>query len=317
MIRFPTTIAEAALAPGSVRAGATDLHERRHRGLAEGPIVDLRDLEGLAAIEVADGVRIGARVTIDRVASDPSLAPWHALQEAAGGLATPQIRNRATVGGNLLQEVRCWYFRHPDLRCVKRGGPTCLARAGDALFHVWDGQNGTCIAPHPSTLAVALLAWDGAALLDGDEPLDVQTLLGDGVDPRRTHALPPGRLVVGVILPAPALGEGSAYVRAAHRARAEWPLVEVVARVTRAGGKIAGAQIAVGAVRNRPYRLSAVERALAGASPDDLGAAVSDGFPPLAPEPIPDTAYKRSIAVAAVEDAVRRAWSRSSPGESR
>jgi xanthine dehydrogenase YagS FAD-binding subunit len=275
VIAFPSTAAEAAsllaARPDAVlRAGGTDITDLRHRGLQRGPTVDLCDATGLAAVSLTDtgGLRIGARVALAALAADPLVrAGWPGLAQAAGGLATPQVRAVATVAGSLLQDVRCWYYRDPAAACLKKGGSRCLAREGDALQHACYDL-GACIAPHPSTLAMALLALDATVEVEGGAPLTMAALLGDGSDPKRTHTLRPGTIVTAVVLPAAPTGVRAAYRRTIQRARAEWPLVEAYVHYEVEGGRIVRPRVAIGGVANRPLRLSEVEAALTGLAAD-------------------------------------------------
>src|SRR5438270_12757679 len=140
------------------RAGGTDVGERRRSGVARGAILDLVAPIGIAA-EPDGAFRLGALTTIAALAADPAIrAGYPGLAAAAGGLATPQIRRVATLGGNIAQRNRCWYFRNPDIDCLKKGGDGCPARAGNALYAV-AFDSAPCVAPHPSTLAAALLAY--------------------------------------------------------------------------------------------------------------------------------------------------------------
>jgi xanthine dehydrogenase YagS FAD-binding subunit len=192
------------------------------------------------------------------------------MVQAAGGLATPQIRARATLGGSLLQEVRCWYFRHPSFPCLKKGGAVCYARRGDHLYHS-TVDLGPCIAPHPSTMACALWAFDARIEIDGD-PEALRTLpelLGDGTNPRQTHALRQGEVLTAVVLPPAVDGEHSAYFRAIHRVRAEWPLVEATVRVSlKDSGRIDALVLCAGGIANRPLRFDDAARAAKGLAPD-------------------------------------------------
>lgn len=311
MITFPKSIEAAASSPGQRRAGGTDVQELRHLGIRSDDLVDLRDCPGLDRFEQAeDGLHLGAGISLTRIAQDAAVKEQYpALAEAAGGLATPQIRNRASLAGSLLQEVRCWYYRHPDQQCAKKGGAVCLARQGDHLYHSCF-DTGVCVAPHPSTMAAALWAYDALVELDDASLLDIPTLLGDGTDPRRTHHLAPGRLVVAVHLPPPPpKGELAAYGRAISRARAEWPLAELVVRLglDKKGEKIDWARLVMGGVANRPLRLSALEEALVGQPPTD------ETFARLAPmaiegaKPLPMTGYKLRIIPGLVREQLLRA----------
>ena len=196
MIVFPTTLEEATQAKGEFRAGGTDLTERRNLGIATGDLVDLRDLPGLDKVERGDGgtLKIGARVTIAELARSKEVREGYpGLAAAAASLATPQIRAVGTLGGNLLQRTRCWYFRSVEAKCLKKGGVKCWARAGDHLFHACFDL-GPCASVHPSTLGMALMAYDASVEVAGGKARSVAELYGDGSDPRRDHALEDGAL---------------------------------------------------------------------------------------------------------------------------
>ncbi|MCY0994057.1 FAD binding domain-containing protein [Nannocystis sp. ILAH1] len=307
-LELPTSLDAALGRSGEPRAGGTDLTERRKLHLSKGTVVDLRDVPGLDAITWREGqLHLGALVTLAAVAEHPDVrARYPAVAATAATIATPQIRARATVGGNLLQHVRCWYYRRPGADCLKSGGSGCPARTGDHLFHACFDL-GPCVAPHPSSLATALLAHDVRVEVAGDREHTLASLYGDASDARRQHMLPPGALLTGVGLGPPLAAEQAAYVRATSRARAEWPLVEVVARLVVAGDQLQTARITVGGVANLPLRLGAVEALLVGkpARPETLAAAAAvatDGAKPLA-----GTAYKLDLLRGAVLDALERA----------
>lgn len=296
-VSFPNSL--PSIGEGELRAGGTDVMERRRSGVARGAVVDLRDLPDLATIAAG---QIGARVTVEALAANEEIrAGWKGLALAAGALATPQIRHVGTVGGNLCQRPRCWYFRDPHSTCLKKGGAACLARGGDHLFHACF-DTGACVAVHPSTIACALLAYE-AGIRVFRPPLlapprtrraELRTMtefLGDGSDPTRENALDPGDVVTHVVLPAAVPGEKSSYFRAIQRKRAEWALVEVVVRLG-----AAGARVAVGGVANVPLRLPAVEAALDAGEPFEKAAAkAKEGSRPL-----PMTWYKLDVMVGAV-----------------
>lgn len=315
MIHLPTTVEAALQVKGEVRAGGTDLSERRHLGISTGEVLDFRELIGLDQISPSDegGLVIGANLCLTDLAATPDIvAGWPAVALSAGGLATPQIRNRASLGGSLLQRVRCWYYRNPDAHCLKKGGAVCLARMGDHLFHV-SVDNGACASPHPSTMAVALLAYDALVEIRGPKTQDtalrtIPELLGDGSDPRADHALPRGALLTAVHLPAKVVGERAAYFRTISRARAEWPLVEVVARLGLGkDGRISWAAIAVGAVANRPLRLEEVEAALVGKLPETEAFHTAAQLSEARARPLPMTGYKVGLTTQTVVTALELA----------
>jgi len=307
MMYFPTDPAQVAALEGQVRAGGTDLTELRHKGLATGPVVDLRDVEGLDGVEVTEegGLRIGSKVTLATIAADPVVNKgYQAVAQAAGGLATPQIRARASLGGSLLQEVRCWYFRSPQFQCAKRGGVVCLARRGDARFHsAYD--KGQCIAPHPSTMAMALLAYGAQVEVDGEALRTIPELLGPGAKASQTHAVAAGELVTAVVLPPPVPGEHAAYRRTIHRMRAEWPLVEAAVRVSADGELLSGMHIAVGGVANRPLAFPEVAAQIDGKKADDE--AWNRILDNLAKGDLPQAAYKARLVPHTIRDTLAAA----------
>jgi len=312
VITLPTSVDQAVRADGTFRDGGTDLTELRHRGVVDGPVVDLRDVPGLATIERTDdgGLRLGARCTLAAVADHPDvIAGYPGLAQAAGGLATPQIRARASLAGSLLQEVRCWYLRSPQFQCKKQGGLVCLARRGDARFHA-AYDRGPCIAPHPSTMAMALWAFDARvhlATATGTDERDLPALLGDGSDARQTHAVAPGELVTAVTLPPPVTGEHSAYHRTIHRARAEWPLVEALVRVVAApDGTLSGMHLMVGGVANRPLTYPEIAAQIDGRTADDAEwNAILDNL--AADADLPQAAYKATLVPVTLRDTLAKA----------
>jgi xanthine dehydrogenase YagS FAD-binding subunit len=292
---------------GELRAGGTDLSERRRSGVSTGDVADIGARPDLARIERDPaGTRIGALVTVAEVAADPALGRHYpALTAAAGGLATPQIRRRATLGGSLLQRNRCWYYRHPHTDCLKKGGEHCPARAGNHRLGVLFDL-GPCVAPHPSTVGMALLAYDAWTVTDRRDRLPVAELFGDGRDGRRDHHLADGELLTHVHLPPPVDGERGAYVRAIGRTYAEWPLVEAAARVVLDGGRIDRAAVAVGGVAPVPLRLPAVEAALVGREPTPEVFAAAAAGADAGATPLPMTGYKRQLLVGTVTEVLDR-----------
>lgn len=312
MIVFPKTAAEAAAAEGSYRAGGTDLHERRRLGLQSGDLVDLRDVAELRNFERAadGGFNLGARLRISTLAERAELREGYpALAEAAGGLATPQVRAVATLGGNLLQATRCWYYRSPDADCVKRGGSGCPAREGDHLFHSCFDP-GPCPSVHASTLGMTLLAYEAWVAISGSTPRSIADLYGDGSNPKADHELEANALLTHVVLPPPLGSERSAYFRATSRERAEWPLVEAAVRLVTDGKTISFARVAVGGVAPRPLRLPAVEAALVGAKTDEASLRAACEPAIRGASPLPMTAYKVDLLPVTILETLERALGR-------
>lgn len=285
------------------RAAGTDLSERRRTGVSRGAIVDLA-LSGDDGIAwSADGAAaIGAFATIATVASDRKIGEaYPGLAATAAGLATPQIRHLATLGGNLAQRSRCWYFRNPHIACLKKGGSDCPARSGNHLYGV-AFDTGPCVAPHPSSMAVALLAYDATVATDRRKGLSIPELLGDGSDGRADHGLQPGEAIRSIAMPAPLAGERARHKRAISRSYAEWPLVEVCARAVIADGAFSFVRIAAGGVAPRPLRLIATETALAGRPPTEATIANAAKLAADGATPLPMTGYKLELLNGLVRD---------------
>ncbi len=290
------------------RAAGTDLSERRRSGVSQGPLIDLVAAPGTIGMEwSADGaVRIGAFTTIAAIAADPRIAQaWPGLAASAQGLATPQIRHVATLGGNLAQRSRCWYFRSPDIACLKKGGTDCPARAGNHLYSV-AFDLGPCVAPHPSTMAAALLAYEATISTDRRSGLTIAELLGDGSNGAADHALAPGEMIRDVELPPPVPGERAFYRRAISRSHAEWPLVEVCARAVVSAGSFQFIRITAGGIAPVPLRLSASEAVLQGApaSPPNIANAARQAT--AGARPLPMTGYKLDLLRGVVQDLLER-----------
>ncbi len=316
MMVFVRRLQDLSQVEGELRAGGTDLMERRLRGVSTGPVVDLRDLPDRDAVAETPegGLSVGGGVTIQALADHPRVrAGYPGLGQAAAELATPEIRRRATVAGNLTQRTRCWYYRNPDFSCAKNGGEGCPARDGAHSRHASHDAGGVCIAPHPSTLAVALIAHGARVVVRGRDGVElvltVAELLGDGRDPSEDHTLSPGSFVVSVELPAPLSRAGGAYVRAAERARAEWALVEASAQVQLASdGTVSAVQVVVGGVTNRPRVVPAVSALLVGQArtPALFAEAARRSVPEL--PMLPESAWKADLIAPVVQDALEAAW---------
>jgi xanthine dehydrogenase YagS FAD-binding subunit len=287
------------------RAGGTDIQDRHRRHIPIGEVVDISPEPGFIGIDwdANGGVTIGALVRIASISSNDRIRSAYAgLASAAGDLATPQIRAVATLGGGLLQRTRCWYYR-AGFACYKSGGEGCPARDGDHRYGACFDL-GPCIWPHPSTLGVALAAYDARITLQSGRELMVAALYGDGTNPRRDHLLDEGDVLAAVRLIPPVAGERSAYVRVAGRALAEWPYVEVVVRAALdPDGRVSFARVSLGGVANVPIRLERLEHDLVG-SPlersmiETRAVAAVAGFAVVA-----DTRYKLKMIPVAIADA--------------
>jgi xanthine dehydrogenase YagS FAD-binding subunit len=294
--------------PMEFRAAGTDLSERRRSGVSRGPLIDLAaspDITGM--VWGADGsLHIGALTTIAAIAADTRIAQaYPGIAASAEGLATPQIRHLATLGGNLAQRSRCWYFRNPHIACLKKGGTDCPARAGNHLYGV-AFDLGPCVAPHPSTMAMALLAHDATITTDRRRGLTIGDLLGDGSNGAVDHALASGETIRGIELPPPLDRERALYKRAISRTHAEWPLVELCARTVISDGKFAVVRLAAGGIAPVPLRLTACEAPLQGAAVNAASIARAARLAVTGARPLPMTGYKLDLLGGLVQDLLER-----------
>ncbi|WP_293868008.1 xanthine dehydrogenase family protein subunit M [uncultured Alsobacter sp.] len=280
----PSTLDEALAAgarPGAAYlAGGTNLLDLMKTG-ARRPdvVVDITRLPDLSAVTVLeDGdVRVGALVRNATLAADPAFArAYPAIAEALLSGASGQLRNMATLGGNLLQETRCAYFADPASACNRRRpGTGCDARGGENRLHAVLGWSEACIATHPSDLCVPLAAHDAVVEIVGpagarEVPFgEFHRLPGD--EPQVTTALEPGEIVAAVRLP----GHGKAfapharYLKVRERTSYAFAVVSAAAMLRLDRGRIAEARIALGGVAARPWRAAAAEAALVGEVADD------------------------------------------------
>lgn len=306
------TLEAAASAKGEYRVGGTDVMDRHRHHVSGGDIVDMARIPGLDDIRLnSDGTcLIGAWVSIHRVATDPIIRTnYPGLAKTAGALANPQIRRAASMGGSLLQRSRCWYFRHEEFTCFKNGGDSCPAREGNHQYGVCFDL-GPCVWPHPSTLGMALMAYDAQITIHGKENMKITQLFGDGKAAQYDHLLPQGAILTGILLPAPIQNEVNAYHRTISRARAEWPLVEVlVIGNSKEASRIHDPRVVIGGVANVPLRLKDVEAYLQDRNPRRGVYQEAGRLATLGANPLPGTKYKVEMVAKAVEIAIENTFS--------
>jgi xanthine dehydrogenase YagS FAD-binding subunit len=212
-----------------------------------------------------DGVRIGAMARLADVADDPTIRErFPAVAEALHESASPQVRNMATVAGNLLQRTRCLYFRDVTTPCNKRDpGSGCSALEGQNRINAVLGGSPRCFATYPGDLAVALVASDAEVMIrgaNGERTVLVENLHQlPGDTPHLETVLKPGDLIVAIWIPLHAAGRRSHYVKVRDRATFEWALASCAASLGMDGDRVIDARVAVGGVATKPWRLKHVE----------------------------------------------------------
>ena len=271
-------------------------------------IVNIKNLDAsITAVE--GGLRIGAAAKlVDLTEHAGARKLYPALITAAEEVGTPQIRNMGTVGGNVMQRPRCWYFRNEEFHCLKKGGSRCFAVDGENQYHAIFGD-GPCHIVHPSNLAVPVIAYGGrfrvagpggAREIDAGEffQLPHVNLYGETV-------LQPNELLTHVILPSP--GQRSATYEVRFKQSHDWPLALAAVNLTIDGEVVKAARVVMGAVAPIPWRVPAAERALVGRTITEATAAEAAAAAVAGAKALSGNAYKIQIAKTAVKRAILKA----------
>jgi xanthine dehydrogenase YagS FAD-binding subunit len=273
-------------------------------------LVSVKELDASISKAAGGGLRIGAAMTLaDLAANADAKRMYPALTDAAAEVGTPQIRNAGTVGGNLNQRPRCWYFRNEEFNCLKKGGSRCFAVDGENQYHAIFGE-GPCHIIHPSSLAVPLIALDARFRIVGpagerevaaaeyyqmpDRNLYGETILG------------PSDLLTHVILPAPGQTRNATY-EVRFKQSHDWPLAIASVALSVQGQNVRAARIVMGAVAPVPWRSSPAEQALVGKRlTEQVAMAAADAAVATA-KPMSQNGYKVQIARTAVKRAILKA----------
>ena len=315
----PTSEKEAVGALGTDRtkvlplAGGQDLLARLKDYIDEPDrLVNVKNaLDATIAATPDGGMKIGAAVKIADLAENAQVAKMYpALVEAAGEVGTPQIRNQGTVGGNINQRPRCWYYRNEEFVCLKKGGNICFAPAGENQFHAIFG-NGPSHIVHPSSLAVPAVAYgakfrivgpSGERTVDAAEYFTMPTLQ----NVKTENILAPDELLTHVILPPPGnVKHGHYEVR--FKASHDWPIAFATVILAMNGSRVGSARVVMGAVAPVPWRAQAAEQALAGKTIDERTAAQAGEAALTGARPMSQNGYKVQVAKTAVKRAILRA----------
>jgi xanthine dehydrogenase YagS FAD-binding subunit len=293
----PETVDEAVRRlkePGAMaHAGGTDLLGcLRDHIFDVKTVVSLNGLPGLRGVqEGANGdIMIGALTTLTEIAENPTIRErFAALSDAAGAAASPQLRNQGTIGGNLGQKPRCWYYRG-DFDCLRKGGHFCYAINGENAFHCIFGGDHMCFIVHPSDPAPALAALNAEVRIIGPEGSRTMPAgelhVRPASDPMRETWLEPGEFIVAIRIPAPAEGTKSAYRKVRARRSWDFALAGGAFVLTMDGDTVKDARVVFSGVATVPWRSEPVERAIVGKTLDEstiLAAAevAAEGAAPL------------------------------------
>jgi xanthine dehydrogenase YagS FAD-binding subunit len=270
------TVEEAVLAlqryqnRASIIAGGTDvLGKMKDEILPRYPeaLINIKTIDGLNIISEEDGMlRIGALTTLDDIAREPGIkSRYPALAQAARRTASPHLRAMGTLGGNICQDIRCWYYRNPNNRfpCLRKGGGRCYAIDGDNRYHsIYGGSvEGGCYAVHPSDMAPALIALN-AGIITSKRTIKLEDFFR--VDVEKTTVLDFDEIVTEIHIPEPSAESKSAFLKFAIRKAIDFPIVNCAAMMVTANAKIQTARICLNAVHISPYRPVQAEELLKG-----------------------------------------------------
>jgi xanthine dehydrogenase YagS FAD-binding subunit len=297
-----------------VAGGTTLIDLMKLQVMTPALLVDINHLPLDTIDHLPDGaVRIGAMVRNSDLAHDPTIATrFPALSQALLSGASPQLRNVATTGGNLMQRTRCYYFRDPAYACNKRQpGSGCAGIEGYNRIHAVLGGSEHCIATHPSDMAVAMVALDAVVHIqgkDGERTVPVGEFhLLPGQTPHLETVVRPGELITYVTVPKSPFAAHSAYVKLRDRASYEFALASAAAALALEGNRIRAIRVVLGGVATKPWRSPEAERVLNGATADATTlraaaeAAVQDATP------LRHNAFKIELAKRAIVRALKNA----------
>jgi xanthine dehydrogenase YagS FAD-binding subunit len=288
---------------GRFLAGGIDLLGEMKDYIANPKVlVNVKDLPASREITPGKTWSIGASVTVSEIERHPELKRvFPGLQQAAAEVGSPQIRNVATVGGNLAQHSRCWYYRHRDIQCLKRGGSTCYARDGENKYHSLFTGN-PCISPVVSNLSIALAALDAKVVVRrGKEEvtLTIPQLYAKAWDnPEAHNSLGSNDLVLGVQIPD--VGRVSVYKQISEKASFDWALVSCAAAAKVDGKTLSNVRVVLGAVAPVPYQVQAAHEFLEGKELNDDVATHAVEIILKNAEPLAHNGYKVPITQALI-----------------
>ncbi len=295
-----------------IKSGGIDVMDLMKEGLiTPDKIVNIRTIPGLDKIEFSNksGLRIGANVLLSEIEKSQVVKDnFLALQLAVSKAATPQLRNMSTIGGNLGQRTRCWYFRSVDHPCFRKGGSTCYAQNGENDYHAIM-NNGGCASVHASSVATALMALDASLEIAGTDGKSKTVAIDEFfVTPydnvKTENILKPGEIITAVIVPSASANLRMSYIKQGARQSYDWALADVAVVLDMSGSKVKSAKIALGAASPVPIRSSEAEAILVGNAISEESASRAAEAAMEKATPLEKNGYKVPIFKAIIKRAI-------------
>ena len=291
-----------------VKAGGIDLLDLMKEDIVSPPrLVNIRNVDSLRGITIStDGLHLGPLSTLSEIASHPEIQrSYSALADAAGHAATPQVRNMATLGGNIMQRPRCWYFRSSDFDCKKKrgGSDECHAHDGENQYHAIM-NNSTCAMVHPSSTAVSLLGMDAQVELTSKRGKRMVAMGEFYVPPEKSvvneTVVQPGELITSILVPAPEPGTRSAYQKYGEKESFDWPIADAGVVLVMDGARCRKASVVLGVAAPTPIRSKEAEAVLIGKTIDEATARAAGKAAMLHATPLSQNGYKTQLFETAI-----------------
>ena len=297
------------------KSGGVDVFDLVKEGLLKPEkIINIRNIPGLDKIgyDPKKGLSIGSNVTLAEMASNPDIKTnYLALHQAVNHAATPQLRNMSTLGGNIAQRNRCWYFRSADHECFRKGGDRCFARHSDTGENENHAiiDNGSCVSVHASSIATALMAFNASVVIVNEEGEKKEVHMDDffvtaGKDIAMENILQAKEIITEIILPAPSKNTKSAYIKQVARESYDWSLGDVAVVLEVSGDTCRTASIVLGAAAPVPYRSLEAQQAIEKKTINSENALAAAEAAMSKARPLTKNGYKVPLFITTIKQAI-------------
>lgn len=298
-----------------IKSGGIDVFDLVKEGLLKPvKIINIRNIPGLDMItyDKKAGLRIGCNVTLADIASNELIKTnYLALHQAVNHAATPQLRNMSTLGGNIVQRNRCWYFRSADHDCFRKGGDRCYARhseTGENENHAII-DNGSCVSVHASSISTALMAFNASVVIINEEGKTKEVSMDEffvsaGEDISMETILGAKEIIKEIILPAPSKNTKSAYIKQVARESYDWSLGDVAVVFEVSNDTCRSASIVLGAAAPVPYRSVEAQQAIENKTINSENALAAGEAAMSKARPLSKNGYKVPLFVSAIKQAI-------------